>query len=71
MSTGSGSDHECPRNGCKVRVPYDQLACKRDWYGLPKPVRDAVYRTYRRGLGVGTPEHNAAINAAIRAMNKR
>lgn len=67
----SGPAHECPRRGCRVQVPYEQLACKRDWYVLPKPIRDAVTRAYKRGLGIGTPEHNAAVNTAIRTMNRR
>jgi len=66
-----GAEHQCPRRGCRVMVPYEQLACKRDWYSLPKPIRDAVTRTYKRGLGIGTTEHNAAVAAAIRVMNTR
>lgn len=66
-----GPTHQCPRRGCRVQVPYEQLACKRDWYALPKPIRDAVIRAYRRGLGIGTPEHNVAVNTAIRTMNQR
>jgi len=69
--TVSDSTHECPKRGCRERVRWDQLACKRHWYGLPLPIRQAVLKAFRRGLGVGTPEHNAAVNTAIRVMNAR
>jgi hypothetical protein len=65
-----GPRHQCPRRGCRVQVDYEELACTRDWYSLPKPIRDAVTRTYNRGLGLGTPEHNAAVKTAIKTMNR-
>lgn len=60
--------HECPKNGCDRRVPFHMLACRAHWYQVPKPIRDAVWRTYR-DPGMGSPEHGAAIRAAIGAMN--
>lgn len=66
-----GPTHQCPKRGCRVQVPYEQLACKRHWYELPKAIRDAVNKAFRRGLGIGTPEHNAAVNTAISVMNRR
>lgn len=61
--------HECPKNGCELRVPYRMLACRAHWYAIPKPYRDAVWRAYDHGLGLGSPEHAAAIRAAVGALN--
>jgi len=60
--------HECPANGCTARVPYHQLACRPHWYRIPKPFRDAVWRTYQQE-GQGSPAHTAAIRAAVGALN--
>ncbi len=40
-----------------------------DWYRVPKPLRDAVWATWRSGAGTGTPEHTDAILAAIAAAS--
>jgi hypothetical protein len=66
--TDDGS-HECPKTGCDKRVAYEMLACSAHWYSVPKPLRAAVWRTYKDN-GPGSPEHTAAICAAIRAMNR-
>lgn len=39
--------HECPYPGCQQRVPFEQLACRRHWYMVPKPLRDALWRAWR------------------------
>jgi hypothetical protein len=44
------------------------LACRPHWYSVPKPLRDAVWAAWEDGAG--SPAHTAAIDAAIRAMNK-
>lgn len=41
--------HTCHATGCSVAVPPEMLMCKRHWFMLPKPLRDRVWRTYRRG----------------------
>lgn len=64
------SEHECPRNGCSRQVPAHMLMCRADWYSVPKPLRDAVWAAWRNGAGAGSPEHAAAIDAAIRAVNR-
>lgn len=50
-------DHECPRNGCTRQVPEHMLMCRSDWYRVPRPLRDAVWATWRNGAGAGSPEH--------------
>jgi hypothetical protein len=64
--------HKCPGPG-EVHsqggvVPDDMLACSRHWYTVPRPLRNRVWAAWRDGDGAGTPEHNAAIRAAVAAM---
>ncbi len=66
--TGRGpGSHLCPVVGCRRHV--DRLMCSRHWYKVPKPLRDAVWVTWRSGEGIGTPEHTDAILAAIAAAS--
>ena len=65
------TNHECPGDGCTEQVPSNRLMCRADWYRVPKPLRDAVWNTWRSGAGAGTTEHTAAILAAIGACNRR
>jgi hypothetical protein len=58
-------DHKCPAPGCERGVDGDMLACSTDWYRVPKPLRDAVWRAWRRGAGRGSTEHTKAIGLAI------
>lgn len=64
----SDTTHECPRRGCTRRVPFHQLACRDGWYRIPKPFRDAVWNAYHEH-GMGSPEHGAAIRAAVGVLN--
>ena len=41
--------HDCKAEGCGVQVKDDLLMCRRHWYMVPKPLRDAVWETYRHG----------------------
>lgn len=40
--------HECP-GGCGEQVPQARLACRTDWFRLPKAIRAAVWEAYREG----------------------
>jgi hypothetical protein len=67
--TGDREPHPCPGPGCgNTLVPYEQLACPRHWSQLPRPMRRAVTRAWAHGAGAGSPEHTAAIIAAVRRM---
>jgi hypothetical protein len=46
------------------------LMCPACRYQVPKPVRAAVWRAWRRGAGVGTLVHRAAMAAAIAAVSR-
>jgi len=45
--------------------------CRRDWYLVPRELRDQVWATWRSGQGAFTPEHQAAVLLAIRAVRER
>jgi hypothetical protein len=72
--TGRGpaaGSHECPVRACPARVAPDKLMCRPHWYQVPRPLRDAVWATWRSGAGAGTPAHTAAITAATAAVDAR
>jgi hypothetical protein len=56
--------HVCPAPGCETQVPAHMLACRPDWYRIPKPYRQAIWRAWRDGAGAGSLEHRAAVTAA-------
>lgn len=60
------SSHECPKNGCHVRVRRSQLACPAHWRLVSKPTQQAVYAAYRSGDVLG---HIHAMQDAIAEMN--
>jgi hypothetical protein len=60
--------HQCPGPLCEAHVDPSMLMCPAHWYQVPKPIRAAVWRTWRRGAGAGTPAHRAAMAAAIRTL---
>lgn len=41
--------HTCHALGCKTPVPPAMFSCRKHWFALPKVLRDAVWREYRRG----------------------
>ena len=41
--------------------------CRRDWYRVPKQLRDRVWRTWRSGQQAASPEHKEAVLKAIAA----
>lgn len=61
--------HVCPTDGCERNVPDHLLMCSADWHRVPPTLQGRVYRAYRRGAGLGTPELLEAQAAAIAAAN--
>ena len=57
------ASHKCPAPRCNRQVPEDRLACRNDWYRLPKDIRDRVWAAWFGG-GAGTDEHTEAIMEA-------
>ncbi len=62
--------HQCPGPGCAKEVDSSMLMCPACWYQVPKPIRTAVWRAWRRGAGAGTQAHRAAMSAAITAVSR-
>jgi hypothetical protein len=71
MNADESLTHECPGPGCTHQVDSSVLMCPGCWYQVPKPIRTAVWRAWRRGAGSGTPAHRAAMTAAIAAVNRK
>jgi hypothetical protein len=57
----------CPIPGCGEEIDRTRLMCRRDWYLVPKQLRDLVWRTWRSGQGAGSREHGHAVLTAIAA----
>lgn len=38
---------KCAHPRCDVEAASGQLACKPHWFQLPKPLRDAIWETWR------------------------
>lgn len=66
--------HICHAKGCTVAVPPKLLMCRRHWYMVPKPLRDAVWTYYRPGQETSkfspSPPYLQAARAAIEAVEK-
>jgi hypothetical protein len=66
--------HECHAIGCTVSVPPRMLMCRKHWYMIPKPLRDAVWATYVPGQEIRkdpTDEYMDAHLAAVRAVAEK
>lgn len=59
--------HECPAPGCRLMVGNEFAFCRHHWYAVPKPLRDAVWKSYREG-NAGTVGHIQLIQAAAAAI---
>lgn len=67
--------HLCHALGCAVPVKPEMLMCRRHWFMVPKPIRDAVWAAYRPGQCQFNPApsetwHKAA-DAAIEAVRAK
>lgn len=66
--------HRCHAQGCPLFVPPKMLMCARHWFSVPKPLRDRVWATYRRGQEIRkdpSKEYLDAADAAIEAVAQR
>ena len=62
--------HQCPGPRCDAEADSSELMCPGHWRQVPKPIRRAVWITWNRSQGAGTPSHAAAIRLAIAAVNR-
>ena len=51
----------CPVPGCGDPIDRTRLMCRRDWYLVPKQLRDRVWATWRSGQGAASREHQQAV----------
>jgi len=64
--------HNCHARRCKVPVPPRMLMCRRHWYMVPAPLRQAVWDRYRPGQEIDknpSEEWHRAADAAINAVD--
>jgi hypothetical protein len=57
----------CPVPGCGDRIDQTRLMCRRDWYQVPKRLRDRVWRTWRSGQEATSRQHQEAVIEAVAA----
>jgi hypothetical protein len=57
----------CPVPGCGEEIDQTRLMCRRDWYLVPKQLRDLVWRTWHSGREAGSRQHQEAVLKAIAA----
>lgn len=65
--------HVCHATRCTVQVPPKMLMCRRHWYMVPKPLRDAVWAAYVPGQEIRkdpTDEYMAAQQQAVLAVEE-
>ncbi len=41
--------HHCHATDCPYTVPPSMFMCRTHWFSLPKPLRAAIWATYRPG----------------------
>ena len=57
----------CAVPGCGDQIDPTHLMCRRDWYQVPKRLRDKVWRTWRSGRQANGRAYQQAVLQAIAA----
>lgn len=57
----------CAVPGRGDQIDPTRLMCRRDWYRVPKRLRDKVWRTWRSGHEASSRAHQQAVLQAIAA----
>lgn len=60
---------ECP--ACGAEIDMSMLACKVDWFRLPKPFQRAVTRAWRRRVDTPRDEGARTAHEAAKAAAER
>jgi len=60
----------CPVPGCHDQIDRTRLMCRRDWYLVPKQLRDRVWATWRSGRASDSREHQEAVLKAVAAARQ-
>lgn len=61
--------HTCHKPGCNVEVSPTLFMCKPHWFGLPLPLRKAIWLHYRKGQEVTKDPSPQYMEAAMAAVN--
>ena len=61
--------HQCHWPGCRTEVPPKLWGCKRHWLMLPKPLRNRIWATYRRGQEDSEDPSKEYVDAAAAAQD--
>ena len=64
----AGQQHRCHIPGCGVRVKPEMLLCAFHWAKVPKPLKQAVWKTYRPGQCSDKNPSRAWLDAADAAI---
>ena len=68
---GRAEAHTCHAAACEAHVPPRMHMCKRHWFMVPKPLRDALWAAYRPGQERRmdpTPEYLLAAARCVHAV---
>lgn len=60
--------HICHATGCKQIVVPAMFMCRTHWYWLPKPMRDAIWKAYRKGQELDKQPSAKYLKAAQEAI---
>lgn len=67
--TNTITPHHCHWPNCYVEVPPQMWGCKRHWFMLPQPIRNAIWKNYRPGQEITKAPSLAYIVAARDAQD--
>jgi hypothetical protein len=68
------SEHLCHARNCATEVPPRMFMCRKHWYMVSKPLRDAVWAAYVPGQEIRkdpTGEYLLVTHKAIEAVAKK
>ena len=68
MTTTTTDPHTCHATDCETPVPPRMFMCRRHWYMVPKPMRDALWAAYRPGQERDMHPSEAWFDAAFAAI---
>ena len=63
------TEHTCHAMHCDTPVPPRRLMCRKHWYMVPKPLRDAVWAEYTPGQERRKDPTREYLTVARRAIN--
>lgn len=60
--------HPCRIASCSRPAKDGQLLCWPHWRGLPRRLKDAIFETYRNGMGEG---YDANVEQAVKLIDEK